>query len=239
MAKPSHDLHTREHVHKLALSGLEFATWYDKARGEIETVCTFEEWNVSRFSDTLAILSPRVAVRRNVRATLAYVGQNVHFPTTMRNVRTSLRTYENTGIIGGNKVPFFARALRGDRQAITLDTWMAYALQNVETPSIKLFSRKATFASACKLVQSVSGMLGLCPRDTQATIWAGTFRQTGRIPPFYPILEEYERWLAYDREFPLSGVIGKPEQDEITGSEWIETVLADDSTDFQFGGNQF
>jgi len=229
----SHKLVSVARARALALSGYSQASWYDKAEQEIKLVSALAGWNKQEFSDTLAILSPRVTVRRNVRATLAYFGQGrVHFATTMRNVRKSLRNYQESGIIGGNKVPFFARALSGDKESITLDSWMALALLDCQEPSIKQFTRKATHEQADKLVVKVGKQVGLCPRDCQAAIWCGIYRESGSIPPWYPIIEEYERWLAYDSNFPLSGTIGEPEIGEVTASGWIDSILAEQEQEF-------
>ena len=233
----SHKLHSIGHVRNLALSGLEYRDWYERATREIKLVSTFERWPVTQFSDTLAILSPRVSVRRNVRATLIYYGQGrKHVASTMRNVRRSLEIYEQTGIIGGNKVPFFADSLRGNVESVCLDTWMSVALLDCDEPTIKQFTRKNTFASACELVRTVGQQLGLTPRDCQACVWCGVFRTSGRIPPYYPIIEEYERWLGYNREFPLVGNIGEPKADDISASDWLESVLADNES-FDYGTN--
>jgi hypothetical protein len=148
---------------------------------------------------------------------------------TMKSIRRSLEIYQQTGKIGGNKVPEFARALLGDDDSIVLDTWMAKAIVNEPDPSVKHFGRKATKKAAQVLVQTVAKRLGISPRECQAAIWSGMFRETGQSPQFFPVVEEYHRWLAYDKTFPLAGPIVD-----------INDYSVDDDSDisFNFGANR-
>ena len=152
-----------------------------------------------------------------MRSALIYFGQQeALFRTTLPTVRRSIDIYIETGKVGGHKVPYFARALSGDDNSITLDTWMSYALLTMDEPSVTYFRRRATFNAASKLVAKVGKRLGISPRDCQAAIWSGKFRESGKEPQYFPIRDEYERWLAYDREFPLTGTI--PTVDDIRSS---------------------
>lgn len=229
--QPSLPLRSVNHAERLARLGIDRANWYDRATVEIARVCNAEDWSIRTFTDTLAILSPRVSIIRNVRAALAYLGQGVHFPGTVRSVQRSLDIYNSTGKIGGRKVPYFARALKGDATAVTLDTWMAVAIARTNTtPTSSYFRRVATFERAEGIVRKVGVRLGLTPRDCQAAIWSGTFRSTGREPGYFPIWQEYQRWLAYDRKFPTIGSIDEHEE---------AVTIVDDGTDFAFGANAF
>lgn len=219
-AKQSHKLRSTKHVKRLAENGLYWATWYDTAIADIDYICTQEQWEPQHFVSVLAILSPRVSVRRNCRAAFVYCGQEqAFFANTLPNVRQSLETYLASGVVGGHKVPYFRNALLGDTESVTLDSWMAYALLACEAPHIKYFRRKATFYAAVKLVTRVGELLSLSPRDAQAAIWCGMFLESGQIPQFFPLRAEYENWVANDRNFPLVGTI--PEHEE-TIPEYLE-----------------
>jgi len=224
-ALPSHRLNSAAYLEKLALAGLDKAKWYQRATEEIVKICARENWDVVEFTKKLAILSPQVAIRRNVRMALEYVGNGRHMGNTMKSIRRSLEIFEETGKIGGNKVPEFALALLGDDDAIVLDTWMAKAIVREPEPSVKHFARKATKAAAQVLVRKVAKRLGITPRECQAAIWSGMFRETGQNPQFFPVVEEYEKWLAYDRSFPLTGAIAD-----------LDDYSVD--TDFDFGANR-
>ena len=226
--KLSTQLHTRNHVLQLANRGLDMHDWYDRAKWEIESVCQLEGWQANQFIDILAILSPRVTIRRNIRSAFVYFGQEHRMlRNALPNVITCLEKYLENGIIGGRKVPFFARALHGDQSSITLDTWMSYALLDVESPHIKYFRRKRSFDSACKLVSDVGDIVGLSPRDCQAAIWCGIFRESGQEPQYFPIMREYENWIGQDRHFPLSGKIADDvEPDEYSMDDILEELQA-------------
>lgn len=224
--KPSHSLNSVDYVAKLARNGLPWRTWYAKAIHEIESVCLLEQWPIDHFTSVLAILSPRCSVRRNIRGTLVYNGQNKLLTNTLPNVKRSLEIYLDTGRVGGSKVSCFCKALLGDDMAITLDTWMAYALLDMESPHIKYFERINTRTTANTLVCVVANMLDLSPRDCQAAIWCGMFLESGQIPQFFPVMEEYENWIAHDRRFPLSGVISSL-ADEIKPDSLIDDTSFD------------
>ena len=228
----SHKLESLETVKRLAIAGIGKRDWYDRAFQEISLVSKIEQWDRVDFTNTLAILSPRVTVVRNIRAALAWMGQGVHFKTTMATIRKSLSNYHETGIVGGNKVSYFARALQGDRYSITLDSWMSQALLQDKSLGIKAFQRKETHKQADRLVTKVGDQLGLTPRDCQAAIWCGIYQQTGREAPYYNVVEQWELWEAYDRAFPTTGSIGLLESDQVTAVDWIDQVLAESEPEF-------
>lgn len=226
-ALPSHRLISADKLEKLALAGIDRLDWYQQATEQIVKICAQENWDVVEFSRKLAILSPQVAIRRNVRMALEYVGNGHHMGNTVRSVKRSLEIYETTGKIGGNKVPEFARALLGDDEAIVLDTWMSKAMVREIDPSVKHFARKATKLAAQKLVRKVAKRLGISPRECQAAIWSGKFREAGQQPQYFPVCEEYAKWIAYDRQFPLNGAI-------VADGPIVTTESADS---FDFGAN--
>jgi len=229
--KNSHKLRSLKYVKRLAENGLQWSTWYDRAIGEIDDICRLENWDKQHFTSVLAILSPRVSVRRNCRSALLYCGQEqAFFANTLPNVKTSLATYLRSGIVGGNKVPYFRNALLGDSESVTLDTWMAYALLAVESPHIKYFTRKNTFYAARKLVCKVGQAFDLSPRDSQAAIWCGMFLESGQLPQFFPLWAEYQNWIAHKKRFPLVGTIG--DHSEPVDEFRVDELLTVDDTSF-------
>ena len=206
----SHVLYGVGRLERLARLGHDGRTWYDRAQQEIVRICAQENWDVVEFTRILAILSPRVSIRRNVRMALAYAGQGEAFFTdTLPNVKRSLAIYTETGKIGGHKVPYFAEALLGNRDSVTLDSWMAIAMIPSDQPHLTVFRRKATMREAIRRITQCGKRLALTPRDCQAAIWTGIRREHGMGVEWFPVEQEYDRWLAYDRRFPLSGPIGE------------------------------
>lgn len=226
-----HKLKPVNHIRRLALIGQDFQHWYDTARTDIQSVCSVEHWDLVDFVNKLAILSPRVSVVRNVRITYAYCGQGgVYLGGVVKSIRHAMDNYLTTGIVGGLKVSQFAHALNGDRDAITLDTWMARAIQDTESPTIVNFKRIATRQLAYDRIRKVARQLQVSPRDCQAMIWAGAFREVGHTPVHYPIIREYDRWIEYLRVFPRFGTIGIPAEDDVP--------IVDDIS-FDYGSQSF
>jgi hypothetical protein len=110
----------------------------------------------------------------------------------IKTTRLALQHYENTGIIRGPKTSQFARALKGDLNAIVLDTWMAVAME-IDQP---LFTRKWVERYAKEQVRFVADLLGVMPAEAQAMIWAGTVREVGRNVPELVVSDE----LTYEME---------------------------------------
>ena len=206
--KPAEPVADGRLLRKFAEAGLDGADWYDRGQDQIADLCNREGWSVKRFTDTLAILSPQVSVRRNIRLAIQYNATGRLLSNVMGGVRRSLDVYNATGKVSGPKVSKFAAALQGDRSAIVLDTWMARALLVAELdPSLAKLRRVATRELACKRIKAVAKRLNLCPRDCQAAIWAGIIREFNGNPARLDIAGEYETWLAYGREFPATGDI--------------------------------
>jgi len=199
---------TEKRILRLANNGAAFSLWYEKAFDEISIVCGLEGWDVSQFTARLAILSPRVSIRRNCRAAFLFQSAGVFFDNTPKSVRQSLLSYEKTGSFSkrARKVESFNRALLGDQSAIVLDTWVAKALK-VDQRS---FGSQRGYNAACGIICKLSKRIGIPPRNFQAALWAGVFSESAlnRKPNFLPIVEEYNRFLKFDRSFPLSGSIG-------------------------------
>lgn len=200
----SYRITSAKQLAKIGKIGIHFADWYSRALREIRIVCDIENWELSKFVDVLAITSPRVAVRRNVRITLQYMNSGALFPSTMGNIRASLDYWLAENEIRGPKTEAFRRAILGDTQAIVLDVWMAKALHLPQ----KLFSTKQWQLRSAKRIQASAKLLKLSPRDAQAAIWAGQYQLTNGTPaPYFPILAEYQTFVELGKQYPKSGSI--------------------------------
>lgn len=188
---------------RLAADNPDGLTWYDTGRDEIETVCRVEGWEPDYTTGILAVTSPRVSVRRNVRQTLEYLENRRFFATTMRNVRRSVQMWDSDRLIRGRKTGPFYRALRGDRSAVVLDTHIA----NLFGVEQKLFQAKGSYAYYAGIVTGVAEILRISPRDCQACLWFGWKRSLGENPEPMPVLAEYRNWLHNGRSFPTTGRI--------------------------------
>jgi hypothetical protein len=103
--------------------------------------------------DLVAITSPRVGVKRNLKfAWGEFIGQER--PSDMiRSTRAALDHYYRTGEIRGPKTSRFAKVLRGSDNVCVVDTWMGRALS---VPDGKA-SYKSTQELADRVIGDLSG----------------------------------------------------------------------------------
>jgi hypothetical protein len=187
---------------ELAKRNLDGADWYSKAQAEIAKVCAAESWDIERFTAILAVTSPRVSVRRNIRIALQYVGAGELLSNVMRNIGAAIRTYETRNKILGKKTSAFFAALMGDNSAVVLDIHMANLFR--VAPYIFTIGKRQKYVNrVCRVADAIR----LPPRETQACLWYGQKRRVDEIPIGFPIVEEYRNWIEHDRRFHDSGTI--------------------------------
>lgn len=181
------------HLMRLAREGWDHRFWYARAGMNIQTLCLQKGWDWQKFIDVLAVTSPRMAVRRNLRVTMGYMTYGMLPDDVIRSTHAALSHYEETGEIRGPKTSAFAAALKGDTEAVVLDTWMALAL-GVEQ---KKFGTKRGYQSGARRVRFVSAVMGEPPARIQAAIWAGIVRRLGRAVPVIDPAEELDTFGSY------------------------------------------
>jgi len=170
----------------LALQGESGRHWYNYATEQVKGAAFILDIDSDRLSDLLALFSPRVSVKRNIRVTLAYLATGKHGKGTMKGTKAAVTHYELTGDIRGPKTSAFAKALQGDLSAVVLDTWMADAFGIDQSR----FSVKAVHRECCKRIRAVAGELGWKPAEVQAAIWVAVVRQSGRAVVPYALVEK-------------------------------------------------
>lgn len=169
---------------RLAREGSDFRHWYHHAHHDILTVCYQNKWPVVKFTDVLAILSPRITVTRNVKAAIAYMETGQVLPDLVRSTHQAMAHYEETGEIRGPKTSAFARALRLDEEAIVLDSWMSVAL-GVEHRKL---ATKRVRHSAERRIRYASHLMGWMPAQFQAAVWSAAVLRAGRnVPALNPV----------------------------------------------------
>jgi hypothetical protein len=162
--------------------------WYRDARAQIGTVCERNLWDTDKFTAILAVTSPRVAVRRNIRTTFKYMLGDDWTNGTIRSVRTSVKTWEDSGVIKGPKTGAFYRNLSGCNDSICLDTWMAYAFC-VDKGKVNYVGIGGQIKT---IIRSVATTLGWAHCEVQAAIWTAIMAESGRTDqPF--CIEEVDR----------------------------------------------
>ena len=184
---------------RLAELGIDGATWYDDAQRQISEVCRLASWDSIRFTQCLAITSPRCSVLRNIRRAFQWMEHRRHLSDTIKSVRQSVANWESSGKLSKRapKVRAFCSALLGDHSAITLDTWMAEALWVSQVS----FRRIPDRLSAERLVCRTAKRIGHSPRDTQAAIWCGVIRDCGQNPAKLDLLAEWARFCSLGKRY--------------------------------------
>jgi len=176
-----------ELLHADALVGRADRHWYQDAHFLIAQLADRHKVEVGTVAGVAAVLSPRISVSRN--ATLlakwfqSYHPFNGQDPKNLvnsfilnsgltRGHGLALLHYLTTGVIRGPKTSQFAMALAGNLNACPLDIWMARALQ-VEQRDL---ARRGPRALAVSRITQVAHSLGWKVAETQAAIWAATYR---------------------------------------------------------------
>lgn len=179
-------MRSANHLCMLAREAMDWSQWYTRAKADIELVCKHKVWNFDRFVDILAITSPRVAVVRNIRAAMYYMDTEKYVSGTIYATRVAMEHYEETGEIRGLKTSAFARALKGDLEAIVLDTWMAEAFE-IEQPR---FQNKDIRKECEQRIRRAARVCDIRPAELQAASWAAIVRRHGRNTPSFDVSSE-------------------------------------------------
>lgn len=140
--------------------------WYPKAR---EAIRAKYGDDATLFCDILAATSPQTDVVRNVQfAEEAYSRHKKGLPVTgwLPNHRINLQRLRDGLPLGGPKVVAFAAALRGDDDAVVVDTWMLRAAGMGK----RLHTNRA-FRVAYDAIRFTSEWTGQPCTTCQAVVW--------------------------------------------------------------------
>ena len=178
-------------LQEMALIGQDHADWYRWAKSDIKAACKQLGCKPKLFSDLMAITSPRVSVKRNIRFAIMIIGRPDNKPhDMMRNIWASVQHYYRTGEIRGPKTGPFARALMGDLSAIPLDVWMARALSVTQ---VSLATKRVREPAQAR-IRKVADNLGWKPAEVQAAIWACQVKRAGRTVPVVSVFDLLKLW---------------------------------------------
>lgn len=185
---------------KWAVIGRPERDWYASAREVIRRLADYRmnggrgpitriaNWSFTEdayrtLCDLVAITSPRVSVKRNVRfAWSEFIGRDR--PSDMiRSTRAALDHYYRTRQIRGPKTSRFAQVLRGSDNVVVVDSWMARALS---VPITKARNRTSQVLAE-KVIGHVARAERVTLSDAQAMVWSGyirTFYKAGKVPNY-------------------------------------------------------
>jgi hypothetical protein len=103
-------------------------------------------------------------------------------PDTIRSTRIAVEYWRETGRIRGPKTGAFARVLRGDDEAVVLDTHMLRAFK-LPIKDVRVKVRR----EAERRIRQAARRTGVFPAELQAMVWTGYYREyykQGNVPRY-------------------------------------------------------
>jgi predicted RNA-binding Zn-ribbon protein involved in translation (DUF1610 family) len=140
------------------------------------------------------------------------------------------------GLQNGNdahKITNFYHNLMGDRDKVTIDSWMARALLGKGSDGLadktvqKVLGWKEGYDTMAGAVQSAAKKLGITPRELQATVWSHVVPTAGSYSE--PTMDEFRRMRKQQEKYLQS----RPEDSKIVpkyDEPWREQVRREDGS---------
>jgi hypothetical protein len=140
------------------------------------------------------------------------------------------------GLQNGNdahKITNFYYNLMGDRDKVTIDSWMARALLGKGSDGLadktvqKVLGWKEGYDTMAGAVQSAAKKLGITPRELQATVWSHVVPTAGSYSE--PTMDEFRRMRKQQEKYLQS----RPEDSKIVpkyDEPWREQVRREDGS---------
>jgi len=147
---------------------LRYANWYNDIADYLQL--TYGD-DAELVADLLAATSPRVHVKKNWKLALRIyddfkAGRDINLKGIMKTMYPNINRALKGEELSGEKVKNFAKNLKGNLDAITIDVWMlrAYGLND------KSISKKQ-YTILAKRIRRESKRLRLYPAEFQAVVW--------------------------------------------------------------------
>lgn len=144
------------------------ASWYREARRTARRVARQTGTTLARACGVLAAISPRLQWKHNVNAGVALLrGEPVSgvFRASLAKARRILAGEPPLGVLAGQKVRAFYRALMGDERAAVVDVWIARAVGIQDSPTAR------QYADVAAALLTAAERVGTTPARLQAAVW--------------------------------------------------------------------
>jgi hypothetical protein len=160
----------------------DMAFWYERASQSILDFSRRTLIDADAVADVTAILSPRVKVARNARLAASYL---LHGETDgiMKARVKAIEHWLRTGVVSqsGQKVRNFARNLKGDLDAVTIDVWACRSFgvdyEGPDSPA----KRDDVYQLMAGRYRRLAYSAGISPAGFQAMVWFGIRRDWGIV----------------------------------------------------------
>lgn len=168
---------------------MEGFTWYDQAYLNCVRLSDLVPYSVEQIAGIMAIVSPGMVWDENEAAPNRII--DLHWNGVPSKEWTGFSTYphnlekaervmdEDMTAIKGEKVTNFYANIMGDTQAVTIDRWMVrivmddpfFGTKRGGTHKKATMSGKRTYEAIAQAVKDAASLVGVNPRELQATVW--------------------------------------------------------------------
>jgi hypothetical protein len=157
--------------------------WYDRARGEAESMAAESGLTVRQCAGVIAALSPRCQWASNVAAARRMVlaaAEGDSQPVTNGTLANRAKAWriacgeDPRAVLGGPKVRAFFANIMGDVEAVTIDAWCMRAAEGRDN---KHAPKKRRYDLLSAAYRHAARRHGMSPRDAQAAVWTA-YRRT-------------------------------------------------------------
>jgi len=154
-------------------AGKQNQYWYEESYASAVRWCAKHNFDVTKFLSSVAILSPRVQVIRNVRLSKQWFSERDATSMMSQRIRALLR-YEYDGTISGTKVNDFRNSLLLVPDTVTIDIHMSrlfgYQKGELMIPSKYWSSQRDLYKSVVRMHADNHNMTTY---GMQACLWCG------------------------------------------------------------------
>lgn len=150
--------------------GYPYRRWYSHARLIVGRIAQYTGKPFDTVADVLAITSARAMLSANLRQTIDYLTGQPLGADCFLTKRIALQYWSETGIIRGLKTSAYADCLKGNDNALVLDTHMLRVLQ-LNQPTEKVTKGKLKIALPVFKRLAKKHNLTIC--QVQSSIWSG------------------------------------------------------------------
>lgn len=168
-------------------AGLPFKYWYDEEREALAKL--LPNYDINLVIDILCATSMNSTLKANVTLFLKAMYQiNNDLPLKgfMPNIKKGIEDCLAGGQLNGMKTGSFARALKGDKDAVVVDLWhqRCYGIDREEQQETRTIVRTPTpkeYRAVEAEVRNSARILQYEPRQVSAMIWGGMRKLYGNL----------------------------------------------------------
>ena len=220
--------------------------WYMHTKAALQDMLGGDEHKANLVIDLLASTSPQCSIIENIYRSLFWLtALEEHW---LYELKEKFEAHFNNccrSLLGlplsGRKVSNFQANLRGDPNAVTVDTWMmrAFGLRNIRKEREAKGPSTAEYDAVADAVTQFAAQYGVQPCQMQAALWVGIKRLYGdpadTAKPFEEIFRDVKGEIDRQSTFDFDGMIsnyaadGKAKQHTAGHEAAMPAISAEDA----------